>query len=579
MTARAADPAPRGAANTHNDTEPAPRVTRPPAGARPEREHVVPVVIVGGGPVGLTLAIELGTRNIRCMLLERGDGSVPVPKATQLTTRTMEFCRRWGIVDEVKRVGWPPDLPADFIYLTSMTGFELARQRYTPYAQQRELPHTPEGPRQCPQIFFDPLLLRLAASLPSVTLRHRTQMDEFSQDLECVRVRATNLRTGESETITARYLVGCDSFDGQTRRAIGVRYEGAGVLSFSVSIYFRSRELGVLHDKGWGRFYRFVDETGHWADLIAIDGRELWRLTLLDLDLETDMASFDPHACLLRMAGVQFPYEILSVLPWKRFELVADRYRDGRVFIAGDAAHVASPTGGLGANTGIADAVDLGWKLAAVLEGWGGPSLLESYETERRPVAWSAVQFSSQVYAQEMALKGGDAIRQDTPEGAVQRAAFRRMYESGVRFNNERWAESVKLGYCYEGSPIICPDGTPPPEQRGGEFIQCARPGSRAPHAWISPGRSTLDLFGHGFVLLRLGPSLPNVDHLVDAARQRGTPLAIVDLQDPGIADLYERPLVLVRPDGHVAWRADAPPPDPVALIDRVRGAGRPDER
>jgi 2-polyprenyl-6-methoxyphenol hydroxylase-like FAD-dependent oxidoreductase len=535
----------------------------------------VPVFIVGGGPVGLTLAVELGLRGIECMLVERGDGSVPVPKATQLTTRTMEFCRRWGIADEAKRVGWPAEHPGDFIYLTSMTGYELARQKYGPYAVQRELPHTPEGPRQCPQIFFDPLLLKLALSLPNVTLRHRTQMDSFTQDEEAVCADVTDLGTGASETVAASYLVGSDSFDGQTRRAIGATYEGSGVLSFSVSIYFRSRELATLHDKGWGRFYRLIDEAGHWADMIAIDGRELWRLTMLDLAPDTDMASFDPHAYMLRMSGVPFAYEILSVLPWKRFELVADRYRDGRVFIAGDAAHVASPTGGLGVNTGIGDAVDLAWKLAAVLEGWGGPALLDSYEVERQPVAWSTVEFSSRVYDQEMALVGGDAITKDTPEGAAQRAAFRQGYEGSVRYNNERWSESVRLGYCYVNSPVIWADGSTPTEQPGTRFVQSARPGSRAPHAWLGPGRTTLDLFGRGFVLLRLGKDAPPGDAIAAAAATRGVPLEVVDLPDPTIAELYERKLVLVRPDGHVAWRDDVLPPDATALIDRVRGASK----
>jgi 2-polyprenyl-6-methoxyphenol hydroxylase-like FAD-dependent oxidoreductase len=485
----------------------------------------------------------------------------------------MEFCRRWGIADDARQVGWPPEHPGDFIYLTSMTGYELARQRYGPYAAQRELPHTPEGPRQCPQIFFDPLLLKLASSLPSVTLRHRTQMDSFTQDGEAVYVHVTDLSTGANETIAASYMVGCDSFDGQTRRAIGANYEGSGVLSFSVSIYFRSRELATLHDKGWGRFYRLVDETGHWADMIAIDGCELWRLTMLDLDPDTDMAAFDPQAYMLRMAGMPFAYEILSVLPWKRFELVADRYRDGRVFIAGDAAHVASPTGGLGVNTGIGDAVDLAWKLAAMLEGWGGHALLDSYEIERRPVAWGTVEFSSRVYDQEMALTGGDAITKDSEEGAAQRTAFRQGYEGSMRYNNERWSESVRLGYCYENSPIICSDGSMPTEQPGTRFVQSARPGSRAPHAWIAPGRSTLDLFGRDFVLLRLGAHPPPGEAFTATAAARGVPLQVVDLPDPAIAELYERNLVLVRPDGHVAWRDDGLPPNAGDLFDRVRGA------
>ncbi len=539
----------------------------------PERARV-PVLIAGGGPVGLVLAIELGLRGVGCLLVEQSDGAIDVPKATQLSTRTMEFCRRWGIADEVKRVGWPADQPGDFIYVTSMVGYELARQVTPPRLRQQPLDYSPEANLQCPQIFFDPLLLQLARSLPSVTLRHRTRLESFTQNDNAVCARVADLTTGREETIEASYLVGCDGFDGHVRKALGVKYDGSGVLSFSVSIYFRSRELGTLHDKGWGRFYRLIDETGHWADLIAIDGRELWRLTMLDLDPNTtDMARFDVAGYLRRMAGVDFTYEVLSVLPWKRLELVADRYRDGRVFIAGDAAHVASPTGGLGANTGMADAVDLGWKLAGVLDGWGGPALLDSYEIERRPVAVAGVRYSSLVYEQEMALRGGNAITADTPEGAAQRRAFGEHYRSAPRYNNERAAETIKLGYCYEHSPIVCSDGTPTPVTSGQVFMPSARPGARAPHAWIAPGHSTLDLFGNGFVLLRLGERPPAVGAMLEAAAARAVPMEVVRFTDSKIASLYERKLVLVRPDGHIAWRGDTLPEDALSLVDRIRGA------
>jgi 2-polyprenyl-6-methoxyphenol hydroxylase-like FAD-dependent oxidoreductase len=544
----------------------------------------VSVLIAGGGPVGLVLAIELGQRGISCLLVEQTDGAVHVPKATQLSTRTMEFCRRWGIADEAKRLGWPADQQGDFIYLTSMVGYELARQVVPPRGRQQPLDYSPEGNLQCPQIFFDPLLLRLARAQPTVTIRHHTRLESFTQDAEHVQARIRDLQSGQEETVAASFLVGCDGFDGHVRKALGVKYEGSGVLSFSVTIYFRSRELAEVHDKGWGRFYRLIDETGHWADLISIDGRELWRLTMLDLDPDaTDMASFDVAGYMRRMAGADVPYEVLSVLPWKRLELVADRYREGRVFIAGDAAHVASPTGGLGANTGMGDAVDLGWKLAAVLDGWGGPGLLDSYEIERRPVAQAGVRFSSLVYEQEMALHGDSAITADTPEGAAQRQAFGEHYRSAPRYNNERAAETVKLGYCYAASPVVCPDGAtseqgtgrfaPAPVGPDAFFVPSAGVGARAPHAWLAPGRSTLDLFGNGFVLLRFGPTSIAADQLVQAAALRRVPLDVVDVPNREIAALYERALVLVRPDGHIAWRGDAPPEDATALIDRVRGA------
>ena len=538
------------------------------------QESKVPVLICGGGPVGLALAIELGLREVQCMLVEQGDGAVPVPKMSQLSTRTTEFCRRWGIAEQVKKAAWPENHPGDFVYITSMTGHELFRRKYPSYAERGGLNFTPEGARQCPQIFFDPILLQRAASLPNVTLRHRTRLDSFVEESEGVRAQITDLTSGRSETIIATYLVGCDGFDGYVRKALGISVQGSGVLSFSISIFFRSSELASLHDKGWAKFYRMVDEAGHWSDLVAIDGRELWRLTLLDLDPNTDMESFDVDASLRRAAGVNFSYEIISVLPWRRRESIADRYRKGRVFIAGDAAHQCSPTGGLGMNTGLQDAVDIGWKLAAVLAGWGGELLVDSYEAERRPVALSHVTSSTRMYQQTIALPGGSAICEKSPDGEKVRRQFAEAYRAQHKAGMNVISENVKLGYCYENSPVIWPDGTTALPEDGSEFTATARPGSRAPHAWVSDGRSTLDLFGGGFVLLRFGQNPPDATKLVSAATLRGVPLNIIDIDNLNVAELYERRLILVRPDGHVAWRDDVCPSDPIALMDRVRGAG-----
>jgi 2-polyprenyl-6-methoxyphenol hydroxylase-like FAD-dependent oxidoreductase len=540
----------------------------------------VPVLICGGGPVGLALAVELGSRGVRCMLVERGDGNVDVPKMSQLSTRTMEFCRRWGITERVKNAGWPEHHPGDFIYVTSMTGRELFRQKFLSYAEQGDLGYTPEGPRQCPQIFFDPILLRHAASLPSVTLRDSTELVSFDEDAAGVQAELICLETGEVETVGADYLVGCDGFDGCVRKSLKTEYEGSGVLSFSVSIFFRSQALGTLHDNGWGRFYRLVDASGHWSDLIAIDGRELWRLTLFHADPGREMNSSEIELSLVRAAGVPFEHEILSVLPWKRRELVAKSYGRGRVFIAGDAAHQMSPTGGLGMNTGIGDAVDLGWKIAAVLQGWGGPRLLDSYEIERKPVAVASVTASSETYLHETSLPAEPAIAENSAEGERARQRFAEALRGRRGAGNERLHESVKLGYCYEGSPVIWPDEVS--AAKAESFTTLCRSGARAPHAWLSKNRSTLDLFGDGFVLLRFGK--PTTDatvgarhavpsRFIEAAEERRVPLKIVNIEDPEIAALYERKLVLVRPDGHVAWRGDDCPDDAVAVIDAVRGA------
>ena len=527
----------------------------------------IPVLIAGGGPVGLALAVELGRAGITCTLVEKRDGTLSVPKMSGLSVRSMEFNRRWGIAERVKGAGWPRTHPNDFVYCTSMVGYELARRRIPSY-DDTKIPYTPEPSCACAQIFYDPILLGHARSLPSLTIRHRVSLESFTQDDACVHAQVSDAATGRMETIKARYLVGCDGAGGTVPRALGVAYEGLGRVSNSVNVYFRSPELAKIHQKGWARFYRFTDAGGSWGEVIGIDGKELYRLSVLKGD-----PAFDGHAYLRRLAGTDVPYEILSVLAWERRECVADRYRDRRVFLAGDSAHQNSPTGGLGLHTGLADAVDLGWKLAAVLQGWGGEGLLASYELERKPVAVNNVRASTAEFNVLADMPSGPEIDEDSPRGAALRQRFAEAYARTGEVTSPIYTENLRLGYCYDPSPIVVSDGSPRIPSDTAEFVPSARPGTRAPHAWLDDGRSTLDLFGKGFVLLRLGDRPPAADAFVAAAARRGVPLQMVDLADPKIASLYERRLVLVRPDGHVAWRDDAPPADALALFDRVRGA------
>ena len=361
---------------------------------------------------------------------------------------------------------------------------------------------------------------------------------------------------GRARTLRARTMVACDGPSGVVREQLGIGIQGLGAISRSVNLFFRSSELPTSHDKGWARFYRVIDETGCWSELIPIDGKELWRLTVFDEPL----SAADPDFLLRKMAGGAFAYEMLNVSPWERRDYVARSYGYGRVFIAGDAAHECSPTGGIGMHTGLEEAVNLGWKLAALCEGWGGPALLASYEIERRLNAVRNVELATQTYNAIAAIPGWSA-------GAAN-WTFDKAWLS--------IPEHMKLDYCYEDSPICVPDGTPPPGESPARFVPSTRPGCRAPHAWLDDGSSTLDLFGGGFVLLRLGASPPEAAPVINAAEARGVPLREIVLADPDVAALYETSLVLVRPDGHVAWRGNACPADAGAVIDRVRGASQP---
>ena len=530
-------------------------------------ERFVPVLIAGGGPVGLALAVELGLAGIECTLLERRDGTVSVPKMSGLSIRSMELNRRWGIAETVKTAGWPQAHPNDFVYCTSMTGYELDRMVWPSYSEIR-VPFTPEPGCGCAQIFYDPILLAKARTLPSVTLRHMVALESFAQEPGAVHATLVDSRTGAKETVTARYLVGCDGAGGTVARQLGVKNEAQGVIANSVNVYFRSAELMRIHKMGWARFFRFTDKGGSWGEIIGIDGKELWRLSVLKA---VPGATADDY--MRRLAGRKIDYQIINTMDWERRECVVDRYRDRRAFLAGDAAHQNSPTGGLGLHTGLADAADLGWKLAAVIQGWGGEGLLDSYEIERKPVALDNVRVSTREFDILAELPGGPEMEEDTPAGAALRKRWKEAFIATGRGRSNLFTENLRLGYTYDPSPIVVPDGSPPIPYETPEYVTTGRPGRRAPHAWIAPGRSTLDLFGRGFVLLRLGANPPDGDAIARAAASRGVPFRAVDLAQPDIAALYERRLVLVRPDGHVAWRADAPPADALSLIDRVRGA------
>jgi 2-polyprenyl-6-methoxyphenol hydroxylase-like FAD-dependent oxidoreductase len=507
------------------------------------------VLIAGAGPVGLALACELGLRGIDCVVVEKRDGAINVPKMSAISPRNMEFCRRWGIADTVRTAVWPESRNADFVYLEHLRGRELARSRRPTSAQRGAPGLSPETACHCPQIFFDPILAGRVRSLPGVSLRYGVRLDGFEQDGETVRARLCAVASGAAETVTARYLVGCDGPAGIVRDALGIRLGGLGVVANSVNIFFRSAELASLHDKGWARIYRLIDASGCWGELIPIDGQALWRLTVFD----DRAAAAEPAAALARMAGGAFPHEILSVLRWERRDCVAERFGAGRVLIAGDAAHECSPTAGLGMHTGIEEAVNLAWKLAAMVDGWGGAGLVGSYEPERRPVALRNVALSTATFNGLRRIQGiaeASALRPDDWRDILAATSP---------------SEQDKMDYGYDASPICVAD-TDPGRPRA------ARSGARAPHAWLADGRSTLDLFGDGFVLLCFAGSRERASPLIDAAERRGVPLRAVAIDDPDIAALYGAALVLVRPDAHVAWRGDdAAAPD--AIIDRARGA------
>ena len=328
-----------------------------------------------------------------------------------------------------------------------------------------------------------------------------------------------------------------------------------------------------LHDKGLGYRFIFIGPEGTWLTIVAVNGGDRFRMSIVGSPQKINHSDDDIRAALKRAMGRDFDYEILSVMRWVRRELVADRYGTDRIFIAGDAAHLMSPTGGFGMNTGIGDAVDLGWKLEAVIKGWGGPDLLRSYDSERRPVGLRNVAEASRNLRRMLSTRErlpGPEIFQPGAESDAARKDYGEWFAAIMR--HEWFANGVMLGYRYDNSPIVWPDGTLAPPDPSHPYTQTARPGARAPHVWLGDGRSTLDLFGRGFVLLRLGDSPPSAAKIERAAQERRVPLTSIAIDEPNVLAAYERRLVLVRPDGHVGWRNDTEPADAGALIDVIRG-------
>ncbi len=346
-----------------------------------------PVLIVGAGPVGLALAGELGWRGIPCLLIEKGDGSIYQPKMDLVGIRTMEFCRRWGIVPWVEATPYPRDYRQDNVYVSSVTGIEFGRDRFVSMNAERPPPQSPQHRERCPQDMFDPVLKRFATSFPHVSLRYHAELIAFDEDGRGVTATIADPRSGARETVTARYLVGCDGAASTVRQALGIAMSGNPVLTYTTNAIFRCENFLALHGKGEAYRYICIGTEGTFATIVAINGRDRFRFSIVG---DATMRSYDERevrALIVKAVGCEFDFEVLSIVPWVRRELVADRYGASRVFIAGDAAHLTSPTGGFGMNMGIQDAVDLGWKLEAMLRGWGGENLLASYEIERRPVA------------------------------------------------------------------------------------------------------------------------------------------------------------------------------------------------
>ncbi|MGH7834740.1 MAG: FAD-dependent monooxygenase [Candidatus Binatia bacterium] len=532
-----------------------------------------PVLIAGGGPAGLALAIELGWRGIRCLVVEQSDGSVEFPTTNLANTRTCEHLRRWGIADRMRyESGYPADYPRNYVFVTRMNGYEIARFDHPANGDPASRsPHSPEGRLWISKPFFDPVLRQHAATLPAVEVRYRTSLESFRQDGQKVTAEVVDVESGRHKTIEAGYLVGCDGGKSTVRSLLEIQLQGVFAQGMNVAVLFRSPLLS-LSRHGPAVQYQIINAQIQGA-IAAVDGRELWRLNIRGVRHE-QLDSLNAPEKLRCALGENIPFELLAVRPWTGHCVVAEHYQQGRVFIAGDAAHLLWPAGGFGMNTGVGDAVDLGWKLAATIQGWAGPRLLESYEPERRPIGMINVTEAGEMRAgYDSQIPFSPLLEENSGAGNALREKARAAILRTRAKEFQHDSAGIELGYRYENSPICAPDGTPAPALDHGLYTPSTWPGARAPHVRLQDGRSTLDLFGRGFTLLVLSDKVADASAFAAAAKSCGLPLDVVSLHEPLVREAYERPLVLVRPDGHVAWRGDSPPLDAAEVVDRARGA------
>ncbi|MFE7581638.1 FAD-dependent monooxygenase [Streptomyces gardneri] len=557
------------------------RGTGPPRSVVEETE----VLIVGGGPVGLALALDLTHRGVDFILAEAGDGRVTHPRVSTVGPRAMEAFRRWGVADAIRGAGWPADHTLDIAWVTAVGGYELHRLRLGT-AGGRPLPsYTPEPESICPQHWLAPLLTARLGVRPAGPVRLGTRLVDLVRKPDrvgAVLVDGAGVRT----TVHARYLVGCDGASSPVRKACGIAVPERHRTRTLRNILFRAPGLGAVLGPRAALVHFVTEPGGLRYPLRAMDGRDLYRLTC-------PAGPAEPERLVRRAITPDVPVEILSDTTWHLTHRVASVYRDGRVFLAGDAAHTLSPSGGFGLATGVGDAADLGWKLAARLAGWAGAGLLDTYGSERRPVAVSSLEESHRNLRRTVDRRLSPALLDATEDGERARAELGREIADSDPLR-EFDAPDLHFAHRYVSTAIAREEGVADAgsdeadEADGPVWNRTTLPGVRAPHAWLGPGRSTLDLYGGEFVLLcfdagggtggrigrggGIGGCSP--DGLVRAFADRRVPLRVRHCRDPRVARRYERPYVLVRPDGHVAWRGSAPPPDPLRIADLVRGAG-----
>ncbi len=526
-----------------------------------------PVLIVGGGPVGLTLAIDLGARGVRCLLIERKDEPAFLPKMERCNARSLEIFRRMGFVDRVRAAGYPQDYPMDVFHVTRLVDPPMLRVPYPSVTELKaEAARRNDGvpalePYQLiSQYTLEPLLKSIAEDNPLVDVRFGHELVGFDQDAGGVtaRIRTT---AGTDLTVRSTYLIGCDGGTSTVRKQLGVTLDGRGNFRTLHQALFQCDNFYDAVPIGHGRHYWVSDE--NLSSIVCQDSCRHFSLHAEGADEDRMPAIFG------RTLGTPVDFKMLACTRWSYNLLIADRYIEQRVFLAGDAVHLVVPTAGLGLNTGIGDAVDLSWKLAAVLHGWGGPELLRSYEDERRQIGVRNVRVSGAATADRVNWREETYrpwIAEDSERGREARANLAEQLKKEA--GTTTIITGIERGYRYTNSALLWPEAGDGPDPDAYVYAPTSWPGARLPHVWLKNGDALLDRLGPWYTVLRFGERVETAG-IEAALRDARIPYVTValDADEPGCEVYGGFGAFLIRPDAHVAWRATRTPSDPARVV------------